>query len=66
MLKFLRGLRGTAKKHLPEYNDRKRYFDELITGRVFQLVRAKQTTSARKEALLLLKKEVPYQNGLNH
>lgn len=66
MLKLLRGLRGFAKKQLPNYNDRKRYFDRLVTGRVFQLVRAKQNISAKKEALLLLKKEANDINRLNH
>ena len=55
LLRLLAGLRAAAKRQLPRYNDRKRYFSELVEGRVFQLVRAGDTVAARREALKLLK-----------
>ena len=54
MLRLLRALRGVAKRRLPSYNDRKRYFDELVRGQVFDLVRAQQPAQARRAALTLL------------
>ena len=54
MLTLLAGLRGVAKRKLPTYQDRKRYFDALVRGRVFQLVRAGDRRAARHEALRLL------------
>ncbi len=56
MLKLLRSLRGVAKRELPNYNDRKRYFDQLVQGRVFRLVRNGRSQAARRAALTLLQK----------
>ncbi len=63
MLRLLSNLRGMAKQQLPSYNDRKRYFDQLVQGRVFELVRAKRVPQARKEAMRLLDKHAT-RNGL--
>lgn len=57
MLRLLRSLRGVAKRRLPKYGDRKRYFDHLVAGRVFTLVRAGQPAAAKREALHLLAAE---------
>ena len=57
MLRLLRSLRGVAKRRLPSYGDRKRYFNRLVQGRVFALVRAGRAGAARREALSLLKRE---------
>ena len=54
MLRLLRSLRGIAKRRLPSYNERKRYFDRLVHGKVFQLVRSGKTDAARREAFSLL------------
>jgi len=54
ILRLLTGLRGIAKKKLPSYRDRKRYFDRLVNGRVFTLTRDGRAGAARKEALALL------------
>ncbi len=54
MLRLLTGLRAVAKRTLPRYGDRKRYFDHLVSGRVFALVRAGKTAAAKREALALL------------
>ena len=54
MLKLLGGLREAAKSRLPSSQARKRYFDRLVGGRVFKLVRAGKTSAARREALALL------------
>ena len=54
MLRLLRSLRGVAKRRLPSYRDRKRYFDQLVGGRVFALVRAGHVSQARRQALTLL------------
>jgi len=54
MLKLLRGLRRIAKQKLPSYRDRKRYFDRLVSGRVFALTRAGKPQAARREALAML------------
>jgi len=54
MLRLLRSLRGIAKQRLPNYRDRKKYFDRLIRGRVFDLVRGHRVAAARREALALL------------
>ena len=54
MLKLLGGLRGVAKSRLPGFQARKRYFDRVVDGRVFSLVRAGKTRAARREALALL------------
>jgi len=56
MLRVLRNLRGLAKRRLPRYADRKRYFDRLVRGRVFHLVRQGRTAAARHEALRLLQR----------
>lgn len=57
MAKLLGGLRGTAKRRLPRYDDRRRYFDALVNGRAFQLVRRGRTTAARRTALAQLERE---------
>ena len=57
MLRLLASLRDVAKRRLPHYNDRKRYFDRLVGGRVFELVRSGHTTQARRQALSLLEAE---------
>ena len=54
MLQLLRALRGVARRRLPRYHDRKRYFDRLVSGRVFQLVSAGKRREARQQALALL------------
>ena len=54
MIRLLKGLRTVAKRRLPSYHDRKRYFDRLVQGRAFDLVRAGRTAAARREALALL------------
>ena len=56
MLRLLTGLRGVAKQRLPDYNDRKRYFDRLVNGPVFGLVRAGKAGSAKKQALAELRR----------
>ena len=56
MLRLLAGLRGIAKRRLPHYDDRKVYFDRLVRGRVFGLVKAGKRRTARQEAVLLLQK----------
>ena len=65
MLRLLAGLRGIAKRKLPSYNDRKRYFDELVRGRVFDLTRTGRSSAARKEALALLDRYTAI-NGTRH
>ncbi len=57
MLRLLAQLRGVAKRRLPVYRDRKRYFDQLVRGRVFQLVQQGQSRQAKAEALHLLDRE---------
>lgn len=57
MLRLLTSLRGIAKRQLPRYGDRKRYFDQLVRGRVFDLVRLGRVGSARREALQLLTRQ---------
>jgi siroheme synthase-like protein len=63
MLRLLRGLRGIAKRRLPRYSDRKRYFDGLVRGRVFALVRQGRGPAARREALRRLQREAARRNG---
>lgn len=63
MLRLLRSLRGVAKRRLPKYGDRKRYFDRLVAGRVFRLVRAGRPGQARREALEALAAEAKHRNG---
>ena len=62
MLRLLKNLRGRAKQRLPNYNDRKRYFDRLVQGDVFALVRRGETARARRKALTLLEAAV-HHNG---
>ena len=57
LVRLLGGLRGIAKRRLPSYNDRKRYFDRLVRGPVFRLVREGRTAAARHEALGVLARE---------
>lgn len=54
MLGLLRSLRGAAKRAMPDYGDRKRYFDRLVRGRVLELMRAGRPQAARRAALSLL------------
>lgn len=56
MLRLLSSLRGVAKRRLPSYRDRKRYFGRIVEGRVFGLVRAGDVRAARREALRLLER----------
>ena len=56
MLRLLAGLRSTAKRRLPSYQDRKRYFDALVGGRVFALVKVGKRREARRTALALLER----------
>ncbi len=56
MLGLLRSLRGVAKRAMPHYSDRKRYFDRLVRGRTLALVRTGRSGAARREALALLKR----------
>ena len=55
LLRLLASLREVAKARLPSYQDRKRYFEAVLDGRVPRLVRARQTHAARREALALLR-----------
>ncbi len=57
MARLLGTLRVAAKRRLPRYHDRKRYFGALVTGRAFRLVRAGQPAAARREALAQLAHE---------
>lgn len=57
MLRLLAGLRGVAKRTLPHYHDRKRYFDRLVDGRTFELVRSGKSAQAHRHALRLLETE---------
>ena len=54
MLRLLAGLRGIAKRRLPSYQDRKRYFDALLDSPAFRLVREGRMAEARRHALQLL------------
>lgn len=63
MLRLLASLRGLAKQTLPSYRDRKRYFDGLVHGRVFSLVREGKTQAARRQALALLARQAAAPNG---
>jgi siroheme synthase-like protein len=53
---LLRALRGAAKRAMPDYGDRKRYFDRVVRSRVTQLARTGRRQEARREALALLKR----------
>lgn len=57
MVKLLTNLRGAAKRKLPQYGDRRIFFDRLVHGRVFTLVRQGHYQRARDEALALLNRE---------
>jgi len=54
LLRLLANLRGIAKRRLPHYEDRKRFFDQIVRGHVIELVRAGKRREARAEALNLL------------
>ena len=54
MLRLLTHLRGVAQERLGRFEDRKRYFDRLLSGRVFRLVQEGKRREARREALALL------------
>ena len=54
MLSLLISLRPAAHRQLPTFTDRKRYFDQLVSGRVFDLVRAGKRRAARHEACRVL------------
>jgi siroheme synthase-like protein len=54
LVRLLDALRPIAKRRLPGYHDRKRYFDRLVGGRVFELVRQGKPAAARRAALTLL------------
>lgn len=54
MLQLLGRLRGVAKQRLPIYQDRRRYFDQLMTGETFRLIRAGNARQARRVATQLL------------
>ena len=63
MLRLLRSLRGVAKRRLPSYPDRKRYFDRLLRDQTFRLIRAGKIQQARRQALDLLAHETMRRNG---
>lgn len=54
MLRLLTGLRRAAHRRLKTFSDRRRYFDRVLRGRAFTLVRAGKDREARREALALL------------
>lgn len=54
MLRLLTRLRGVAKQRLPSFAARRRYFGQLLAGRVFELVKAGKPVEARREAERLL------------
>ena len=56
LLRLLRTLRGPAKDRLATYDDRRRYFEVLVRGRVAALVRVGRAVAARREALRLLER----------
>ena len=56
MLQLLRSLRGVAKQRLPHYHDRKRYFEQVVNGRVFALTRAGRHDQAKQAAFTLLER----------
>ena len=57
LVKLLKSLRGVAKRRLPKYSDRQRYFQELTQGRVFRLLQSGNTGAARREALTRLRRQ---------
>lgn len=56
MVRLLKSLRSVAKQVLPKYQDRKVYFDRLVRGTTFEMVRCGRIAEARKEALRLLQR----------
>ncbi len=56
MLRLLGSLRAAAKRRLARPRDRKRYFAQLLDGRVFELVREGKPQDARREAQRLLER----------
>ena len=58
MLRLARALRPTAKTRLPRYHDRRIYFDDLMEGEAFDLVRRNKTAQARRLAMALLRDHV--------
>ena len=54
MAQLLKSLRGVAKRALPKYDDRKRYFNRLVSGETFTLVRRGKINAAKRAALRLL------------
>jgi len=66
LLRLLNSLRPIAKRKLPSYDDRKRYFDRLVRGRVFDLVRRGRSNDARKTALTLLDKQSNGSRNFKH
>ena len=58
MLRLLAQLRGAAMRRLPLSSDRKRYFDRLVRGRVFELVRRNKAREAKAKALKLLERHL--------
>ena len=69
MLRLLANLRGIAKRRLPKYQDRKRYFDQLVHGRVFGLTKVGKQGEARRTALTLLEQyaangQLPHRRAL--
>ncbi|MBI3311908.1 MAG: bifunctional precorrin-2 dehydrogenase/sirohydrochlorin ferrochelatase [Candidatus Omnitrophica bacterium] len=55
MLSLLKSLRGRVRRQLPSVETRKRYFERLVAGRTFALVRSGRSDAARREALQLLR-----------
>lgn len=56
MARLLRSLRAVAKRRLPSSRDRQRYFNRLVRGSVFALVRAGRMRAARQRALAWLER----------
>jgi siroheme synthase-like protein len=54
---LLRSLRGVAKRSMPKYGDRKRYFDRLVRSRATMLARSGRSRDARRVALALLRRD---------
>jgi siroheme synthase-like protein len=57
MASLLGSLRSAVHDSLPGYRRRQRYFQKLIDGPVFELVRAGRTGEARQQALELLRRD---------
>jgi siroheme synthase-like protein len=58
MLGLIRRLRPVARRLLPNYQARKRYFDTLLEGEVFDLVRAGRSKQAQRKAQGLLERAI--------